>query len=137
MTKDTNTRRAVVFWIAAFGGMTLSGFIVSLLLWRRGAPGRRESINVASTYFVTDRCINCTAEDCVEVCPVDAFRRGPDRLVIDPDSCIGCGSCAEECPVVAISMINAENFFNPGVKFNAVQSKKWPEITEKSIAVGE
>jgi len=40
--------------------------------------------------------------DCVDVCPVDAFREGPNFLVIDPDECIDCAVCVPECPVAAI-----------------------------------
>ena len=28
------------------------------------------------TYVVTDKCINCKHQDCVEVCPVDCFYEG-------------------------------------------------------------
>jgi ferredoxin len=36
------------------------------------------------------------------VCPVDAFREGPNFLAIDPDACIDCAVCVPECPVEAI-----------------------------------
>ena len=39
---------------------------------------------------------------CVDVCPTDAFREGPNFLVIDPDECIDCALCVPECPVDAI-----------------------------------
>lgn len=54
------------------------------------------------TFVVTESCIKCKHTDCVEVCPVDAFREGPNFLVIDPDACIDCGVCVPECPVEAI-----------------------------------
>ncbi|MEO8103848.1 MAG: ferredoxin family protein, partial [Betaproteobacteria bacterium] len=56
------------------------------------------------TYVVTEACINCKHTDCVEVCPVDAFREGRNFLVIDPDECIDCTLCVPECPVEAIYM---------------------------------
>ena len=37
------------------------------------------------TYVVTESCIKCKYTDCVDVCPVDCFREGPNMLVIDPD----------------------------------------------------
>jgi polyferredoxin len=40
------------------------------------------------TFVVTESCIRCKYTDCVDVCPVDAFREGPNFLVIDPDDCI-------------------------------------------------
>ena len=42
------------------------------------------------TYVVTESCIRCKYTDCVDVCPVDCFRDGPNFLVIDPDECIDC-----------------------------------------------
>jgi ferredoxin len=54
------------------------------------------------TYVVTDACVKCKYTDCVEVCPVDCFREGPNFLVIDPDECIDCTLCVAECPVEAI-----------------------------------
>ena len=54
------------------------------------------------TYVVTEACIKCKYTDCVDVCPVDCFREGPNMLVIDPDECIDCTLCVPECPVEAI-----------------------------------
>ena len=54
------------------------------------------------TYLVLENCIKCKHTDCVEVCPVDCFKEGPNFLVIDPAECIDCGVCVPECPVDAI-----------------------------------
>ena len=54
------------------------------------------------TYVVTESCIKCKYTDCVDVCPVDCFREGPNFLVIDPEECIDCTLCVAECPVEAI-----------------------------------
>jgi ferredoxin len=54
------------------------------------------------TYVVTDPCINCKYTNCAAVCPVDAFREGPNFLTIDPLECIDCDACVAECPVEAI-----------------------------------
>ncbi|WP_413437903.1 ferredoxin FdxA [Sulfuriferula sp. GW1] len=54
------------------------------------------------TYVVTENCIKCKYTDCVDVCPVDCFREGPNFLVIDPDECIDCTLCVAECPAEAI-----------------------------------
>ena len=37
------------------------------------------------THVVTSACINHKYQDCVAVCPVEAFRELPTYLVIDPD----------------------------------------------------
>jgi len=54
------------------------------------------------THVVTESCIRCKYTDCVDVCPVDCFREGPNFLTIDPDECIDCAVCIPECPVNAI-----------------------------------
>lgn len=54
------------------------------------------------THVVTESCVRCKYTDCVDVCPVDCFREGPNFLTIDPDECIDCAVCVAECPVNAI-----------------------------------
>jgi ferredoxin len=41
----------------------------------------------------------------MSVCPVDAISEGDPKYVIDPDACVDCGQCADECPVDAISPV--------------------------------
>ena len=53
-------------------------------------------------HVVTSSCVNHKYQDCVSVCPVDAFREMTTYLVIDPDECIDCAACVTECPVDAI-----------------------------------
>mgnify|MGYP001380778564 FL=1 len=54
------------------------------------------------THVVTDACVDHKYQDCVAVCPVEAFREADTYLVIDPDECIDCAACVAECPVEAI-----------------------------------
>ena len=82
------------------------------------------------TFVVTEACIKCKYGDCVEVCPVDCFREGPNFLVIDPDECIDCNLCIPECPVDAIYIEdevpeNQQDF----IEINARLAQKWPMIT--------
>ena len=84
------------------------------------------------THVVTDSCIKCKYTDCVDVCPVDCFKEGPNMLVIDPDECIDCAVCIPECPVNAIY---AEEDLPAGkdsfTALNAELAKDWPLITDK------
>ena len=84
------------------------------------------------TYVVTEACVKCKYTDCVDVCPVDCFREGPNMLVIDPDECIDCTLCVPECPVEAIF---AEDDVPAGQKefigMNAELSKVWKPIVER------
>ena len=39
---------------------------------------------------------------CAENCPVEAISQGDTQDVIDADTCVDCGACAANCPVDAI-----------------------------------
>ncbi len=86
-------------------------------------------------YIVSEPCIKCRYTDCVEVCPVDCFRAGPNFLVIDPDECIDCTLCVAECPVEAIyaedDLPENQRHF---IALNAELSKVWKPIVEKEDA---
>ena len=46
----------------------------------------------------------CTScGSCADVCPVEAISEGDPIFVIDADLCTDCGVCVDECPVEAIS----------------------------------
>jgi len=83
------------------------------------------------TYVVTENCIKCKYTDCVDVCPVDCFREGPNFLVIDPDECIDCTLCEPECPAEAIfaedDLPDSQQQF---LELNAELAKIWPMINE-------
>src|SRR5262245_61507918 len=84
------------------------------------------------TYVVTESCIKCKYTDCVDVCPVDCFREGPNILVIDPDECIDCTLCVAECPVEAIfAEDDVPTDQRDFVQLNAELAKVWPPIIEK------
>ena len=38
---------------------------------------------------------------CAAECPVGAISEGDGKYVIDPEKCISCGACAGTCPVGA------------------------------------
>ena len=88
------------------------------------------------TFVVTQACIRCKYTDCVDVCPVDAFREGPNFLVIDPDECIDCAVCVPECPVNAIF---AEEDVPGGQQhstaLNAELARDWKPITRSKLAL--
>ena len=61
-------------------------------------------------HVIAQPCIGTKDASCVQVCPVDCIHPGKnedsfasaDQLFIDPDTCIDCGLCVDECPVQAI-----------------------------------
>lgn len=93
----------------------------------------------AMTHVITEPCILCKYTDCVEVCPVDAFRDGKNMLVIDPEECIDCRLCVPECPVNAIYQGNEvpddqQVYFEINERF----SRCWPVITcRRPLAGGD
>lgn len=82
------------------------------------------------TYVVTENCIKCKYQDCVEVCPVDCFYEGENMLVIHPDECIDCGVCEPECPIEAI-VADTEDGVEEWLEINRKMAEKWPNIVEK------
>lgn len=61
-------------------------------------------------HVITEPCVGTKDTACVAVCPVDCIHPRKDEagfatdkmLYIDPDTCIDCGLCVDECPVKAI-----------------------------------
>ena len=85
-------------------------------------------------YVVTESCVNCRYTDCVDVCPVDCFKMGPNFLVIDPVECIDCAVCVPECPVNAIyAEEDVPDDQRNYIQINRDLAQTWPVIT-KSIA---
>lgn len=85
------------------------------------------------TYVVTEACIKCKYQDCVEVCPVDCFYEGENMLVIHPDECIDCGVCEPECPAEAIVPDTADDAAR-WLEVNREYAAAWPNITRKGDA---
>lgn len=62
------------------------------------------------THVIAEPCIGTKDTACVEVCPVDCIHptkederfESEEMLYIDPETCIDCGLCIDECPVKAI-----------------------------------
>ncbi len=61
-------------------------------------------------HIIAQPCIGTKDTACVAVCPVDCIHptkdeadfASHDMLYIEPDICIDCGLCVDECPVKAI-----------------------------------
>jgi len=53
---------------------------------------------------VRHRMARCHA--CIETCPEGAIDVRDNRITIAPELCIGCGSCASECPTEALRTVN-------------------------------
>ena len=82
------------------------------------------------THVVTSACVDHKYQECVAVCPVEAFREADTYLIIDPDECIDCGVCEPECPVEAI-LSDTEDGIEKWAEINRKYSEIWPNINEK------
>ena len=80
-------------------------------------------------HVIAQPCINVKDTACVVVCPVDCIHPRSDeagfaeaeQLYIDPQTCIDCGLCVDECPVEAIFQ-------------DADLPAEWAEYLEKNAA---
>ena len=101
----------------------------------RRPPNQRKRI---MPYVVTEACINCKHTTCVEVCPSDAFREGPNFMVIEPDDCVDCNLCPAECPVGAIyesDKVPEEQ--RPFIALNAELARQWPTVYQQTQPLAE
>ena len=66
--------------------------------------------SIRMPHIIAEPCIGTKDASCVTVCPVDCIHPTKDEaefeqeemLYIDPETCIDCGLCVDECPVKAI-----------------------------------
>ncbi|HUF80568.1 MAG TPA: cyclic nucleotide-binding domain-containing protein, partial [Burkholderiales bacterium] len=59
---------------------------------------------------VTQACMHCHDPICMIPCPTGAIhRREGGEVVINDDTCIGCASCAENCPYHNIQMVEVRS----------------------------
>ena len=101
---------------------------------KQGASGGSKLL-IHMAYVVTESCIKCKYTDCVDVCPVDCFREGPNMLVIDPDECIDCTLCVPECPVEAIfAEDDVPDDQQAFIAKNAQLAKQWKPLIERKPA---
>ncbi len=93
---------------------------------------------ISMTHVVTSACVDHKYQDCVAVCPVDAFREQETYLVIDPDECIDCAACVSECPVEAIySDYDVPDSETEWIEKNEEESQDAPLATGDSEVLGD
>lgn len=74
-------------------------------------------------------CMHCKDPECLTGCPTGAIGRfGGGQIDINPQTCIGCGDCASQCPYDAISMISRKKEPAPTAVSFAVKLRDWFRI---------
>jgi len=66
---------------------------------------------IHNSLMVAQACMHCADPVCMIGCPTGAIHRDAFEgdVVINPASCIGCGACANNCPYVAIRMVEVRD----------------------------
>ncbi|MCM8785974.1 MAG: 4Fe-4S dicluster domain-containing protein [Candidatus Omnitrophica bacterium] len=73
-----------------------------------------EEVKIGTAKIDTNRCLvwreNKDCFVCMEVCPVGAvYKNENGKPVVDPEICVGCGQCEQNCPVLGESAIRVTN----------------------------
>lgn len=64
----------------------------------------------ADLLFLPHACLHCDDAPCVGVCPTGAsFQRADGVVLVDYETCIGCGACVTACPFGARQIGASEN----------------------------
>lgn len=67
--------------------------------WRKVYPLREDNFSMPERNFMSLACNHCQEPECLRVCPVAAYTKRADGIVIqNHDRCIGCKMCIMACP---------------------------------------
>ena len=78
------------------------------VLWRKVTEYTTQE--PVSQNFISMACNHCDKPICVDVCPVEAYSKRDDGIVVqDHEKCIGCKQCIENCPYKTPVYNPAEN----------------------------
>lgn len=71
--------------------------------WRQVISFNDQRLPSIPSYHLSLACNHCAQAPCAKACPAKAIRRNSTTgaVLIDADSCIGCGYCAWACPYEA------------------------------------
>lgn len=79
-------------------------------------------------------CEHCADAACVTSCPVTASYKGDSGLThYNPDICIGCGNCVDECPFQVPTLVNHRTFRCNGCE-SLTESGKPPVCADTCIS---
>ncbi|NND82205.1 MAG: cyclic nucleotide-binding domain-containing protein [Gammaproteobacteria bacterium] len=72
-----------------------------------GNPRFKRHGKVFDNWMVTNACMHCIDPVCMIGCPTGAIHRSAQggEVIINDDTCIGCGTCAASCPYDNITVV--------------------------------
>lgn len=78
--------------------------------WTRDDDTGAFSPDGVFSYSVSYSCGHCDNPACVAVCPTGAHHKEEETgiVAVDPNRCIGCGSCVINCPYGAPQLVRSE-----------------------------
>jgi len=67
--------------------------------------------SIADHWMVANACMHCADPVCMIGCPTGAIHRSIEggMVIINDDTCIGCGTCAASCPYDNIRLVEIRN----------------------------
>ena len=76
-----------------------------------GNPRFRRHGKIVENWMVANACMHCADPVCMIGCPTGAIHRSVSggTVVINDDTCIGCGTCANSCPYENISLVEVSD----------------------------
>ena len=87
----------------------------------------------ADLLFLPHACLHCNDAPCVGVCPTGAsFQRADGVVLVDYETCIGCGVCLTACPYGARTINTDERWF-----FDAAEAAPYEDASSGRIGVAE
>jgi len=78
--------------------------------WAKLTDHPEGTIPKVRIHYVLELCNHCDNASCVSSCPENAiYKRGDGLVIINPETCTGCGKCVSACPYDAV-------YFNDALK---------------------
>lgn len=73
-----------------------------------GNPRFKRHGKIFENWMVTNACMHCIDPVCMIGCPTGAIHRNTQtgNVIINDDTCIGCGTCANSCPYDNITLVD-------------------------------
>jgi Fe-S-cluster-containing dehydrogenase component len=130
---NTSNYGAPLSDLNAYGAEPMGTFLNRVHSYEAKQDGKN-----AQTVHFPKSCLHCVDAPCVTVCPTGAsYKRVEDGIVlVNEDSCIGCGLCAWACPYGARELDKAEGVMKKcTLCVDRIYNENLPEIDRTPACV--